>query len=82
MALVDLRGREGESDVLALLEPGLTWTVVGWERGDRLVACAGVERTSADELTIRRSAPMRVRMPSRFSGRLPESRPAHGSSRT
>ena len=39
--------------MLALIDPGPTWTVIGWERGERLVACAGVERTSADELTIR-----------------------------
>ena len=53
MTIVDLRGREREPEVLALLDPGPTWNVVGWERDDRLVACAGIERTSDDELTIR-----------------------------
>jgi len=53
MSFVDMRGREREPEVLALIEPGPTWTVVGWERGEQLVACLGVERTSADELTIR-----------------------------
>ena len=38
MTLVDLRGREGEPDVLALLEPKPFWTVIGWQRGERLVA--------------------------------------------
>jgi hypothetical protein len=27
--------------------------MVGWDRDDRLVACAGIERTSDDELTVR-----------------------------
>jgi hypothetical protein len=53
MTIVDLRGREREPEVLALLDPGPTWNVVGWERDDRLVACAGIERTSDDELTVR-----------------------------
>jgi hypothetical protein len=53
MTIVDLRGREHEPEVLALLDPGPTWNVVGWERDDRLVACAGIERTSDDELTVR-----------------------------
>ena len=53
MTIVDLRGRELEPEVLALLDPGPTWNVVGWERDDRLVACAGIERTSDDELTVR-----------------------------
>jgi len=53
MAIVDLRGREREPEVLALLDPGPAWNVVGWERDERLVACVGIERTSADELTVR-----------------------------
>jgi hypothetical protein len=53
MTIVDLCGREREPEVLALLDPGPTWNVVGWERDDRLVACAGIERTSDDELTVR-----------------------------
>ena len=53
MTIVDLRGRERVPEVLALLDPGPTWNVVGWERDHRLVACAGIERTSDDELTIR-----------------------------
>ena len=52
MAIVDLRGREREPEVLELLDPDPAWTVIGWRRDDRLVACAGVERTSDDELTI------------------------------
>jgi hypothetical protein len=52
MAIVDLRGREREPEVLELLDPDPAWTVIGWSRDDRLVACAGVERTSHDELTI------------------------------
>ena len=57
MTIVDLRGREREPEVLALLDPGPTWNVVGWERDDRLVACAGIERTSDDELAIRARLP-------------------------
>jgi hypothetical protein len=54
MTIVDLRAREREPEVLALLDPGPTWNVVGWApRDDRLVACAGIERTSDDELTVR-----------------------------
>jgi len=53
MAIVDLRGREREPDVLVLLDADPSWTVVGWRRSDRLVACAGVERTSDDALAIR-----------------------------
>jgi hypothetical protein len=52
VAIVDLQGREREPEVLALLDPEPAWTVVGWQRDDRLVACAGIERTSDDELTI------------------------------
>ena len=52
MAIVDLRGREREPEVLELLAPEPAWTVVGWRRDERLVACAGLERTSDDELTI------------------------------
>jgi hypothetical protein len=52
MAIVDLHGREREPEVLELLDPEPAWTVIGWQRDDRLVACAGVERTSVDELTI------------------------------
>jgi hypothetical protein len=54
VAIVDLRGREQEPDVLALLDPEPAWTIVGWSRDDQLVACAGVQRISDDELAIRR----------------------------
>jgi hypothetical protein len=53
MALVDLRGRETEPEVLALLEPQASWTLVGWSRDDVLVACAGIERVDGDELAVR-----------------------------
>jgi hypothetical protein len=53
MTIVDLRGREREPEVLALLDPGRMWNVVGWKRDEQLVACAGIERTSDDELTVR-----------------------------
>jgi hypothetical protein len=53
MAIVDLRGREQEPQVLELLDPDPAWTIVGWSRDDRLVACAGVERSSDDEVAIR-----------------------------
>jgi hypothetical protein len=53
MGIVDLRGREREPQVLELLDPDPAWTVIGWSRDDRLVACAAVERTSEDEVAIR-----------------------------
>jgi hypothetical protein len=53
MALVDLRGRESEPDVRALLEPDAAWNLVGWSRDGTLVACAGVERVAADEVAVR-----------------------------
>ena len=53
MALVDLRGRETEPEVLALLEPEASWSLVGWSRDGVLVACAGIERVDGDELAVR-----------------------------
>src|SRR5215210_1433210 len=53
MAIVDLCGREREPEVLELLDADPAWTIVGWSRDDRLVACAGVERRSEDEVAIR-----------------------------
>src|SRR5438067_1917604 len=53
MAIVDLRGRERETDVLRLLDADPSWVVVGWRRDDELVACAGLERSSQDELAVR-----------------------------
>lgn len=53
MALVDLRGREREPEVLALLEPQASWALVGWSRNGMLVACAGIERVDGDELAVR-----------------------------
>src|SRR5262245_59251869 len=53
MALVDLRGRETEPEVLALLRPEPAWSLVGWSRDGVLVACAGIERVDADELAVR-----------------------------
>jgi len=53
MGIVDLRGREREPQVLALLDADPTWNVIGWSREDRLVACAAVERCSEDEVAIR-----------------------------
>ena len=53
MALVDLRGREREPEVLALLDPDPAWNLVGWSRNGELVACAGIERTSDDALAVR-----------------------------
>ncbi len=53
MALVDLRGRETEPEVLALLEPEDSWSLVGWSRDGVLVACAGIERVDGDELAVR-----------------------------
>jgi hypothetical protein len=52
MGIVDLRGREHEPDVRALLDAEPSWTIVGWKCDEQLVAAAGVERTSDDELTI------------------------------
>ena len=53
MALVDLRGRETEPEVLALLEPQGSWSLVGWSRDGVLVACAGIERVDGEELAVR-----------------------------
>src|SRR4051812_42438235 len=53
MALVDLRGRESEPEVRALLEPDGAWNLVGWSRDETLVACAGMERVDADEVAVR-----------------------------
>jgi hypothetical protein len=53
MPIVDLRGREHEPEVLELLDLDPTWMIVGWCRGDRLVACAGLERISEEELAVR-----------------------------
>jgi hypothetical protein len=36
----------------ALLDAEPSWTIVGWKCDEQLVAAAGVERTSDDELTI------------------------------
>jgi hypothetical protein len=53
VTLVDLRGREHEPEVRRLLDPRPGWLVVGWSRDERLVACAGLERTSHEELALR-----------------------------
>jgi len=53
MTLVDLRGRETEPEVLALLRPEAAWSLVGWSRDGVLVACAGIERVDGDELAVR-----------------------------
>src|SRR5215510_859331 len=53
MTLVDLRGREREPEVLALLDADPAWVLVGWRRSDALVACAGVERVSEDDIAVR-----------------------------
>jgi hypothetical protein len=53
MSIVDLRGREREPEVLALVDPDPAWTIVGWSDGDQLVACAGVERLSDDDVAVR-----------------------------
>ncbi|MFL6012944.1 MAG: hypothetical protein ACJ74P_01380 [Gaiellaceae bacterium] len=53
MALVDLRGRETDPEVRALLEPKAAWTLVGWSRDGTLVACAGMERIDGDEVAVR-----------------------------
>ena len=39
--------------VLRLLDADPSWLVVGWRRDDELVACAGLERRSEDELAVR-----------------------------
>jgi hypothetical protein len=82
MAIVDLRGREHEPEVRALLESEPTWTMVGSRRDDRLVARVGIERTSDDELTMRRSARVMSLMHARSWRRSPGSRPAYASSWT
>jgi hypothetical protein len=53
MPLVDLRGRETDPEVRALLEPDTAWNLVGWSRDGTLVACAGIERVDADEVAVR-----------------------------
>jgi len=53
MPIVDLRGREHEPEVLALLDPDPSWTIVGWSDDDQLVACAGFERISEDDVAVR-----------------------------
>src|SRR4051812_46408673 len=53
MALVDLRGRETDPEVRALLEPDAAWSLVGWSRDGTLVACAGMERVDRDEIAVR-----------------------------
>lgn len=53
MAIVDLRGRESEPEVRALLEPDPAWNLIGWSRDGALVACAGVERVDANEIAVR-----------------------------
>jgi len=53
MTIVDLRGRERDSEVLSLLDPDPAWMLIGWSRDGVLVACAGVERLSADDITVR-----------------------------
>jgi hypothetical protein len=53
MALVDLRGREREPEVRALLEPDAAWTLIGWSHDGTVVACAGVERVGGEEIAVR-----------------------------
>jgi hypothetical protein len=53
MSIVDLRGREHEPEVLALVDPDPAWTIVGWSNDDQLVACAGFERLSEDDVAVR-----------------------------
>ncbi|MBA3330846.1 MAG: GNAT family N-acetyltransferase [Actinobacteria bacterium] len=69
MALVDLRGREDEPAVRALLAcahgsaPSVDraaaryrtgeWVLIGWEEGGALVACAGVERGASGDIAMR-----------------------------
>src|ERR1044071_606171 len=56
MPIVDLRGREHDPEVLALLDPDPAWTIVGWSAGERLVACAGFERISDEDVAVRKLA--------------------------
>jgi hypothetical protein len=53
VALVDLRGREQEPEVRALLEPDPSWNLVGWSRDDAVVACVCVERIDREEVAVR-----------------------------
>src|SRR3954471_16873703 len=53
MSLVDLRGRETDPEVRALLEPDADWSLIGWRRDGILLACAGMERVDGDELAVR-----------------------------
>ena len=57
MALTDLRGREHEPEVCALLElanapPAPGWIVVGWRENGALVGCAALERVTPAELAL------------------------------
>jgi len=77
MALVDLRGRQDEPAVRALLACAHgsaasadraaaryrsgEWVLIGWEDGSALVACAGVERVASDEIAMRSVAVARER---------------------
>src|SRR4051795_3798997 len=53
MGIVDLRGRESDPEVRAMLEPDAAWNLIGWSRDGDLVACAGVERVDANEIAVR-----------------------------
>src|SRR3954454_1714747 len=53
MGIVDLRGRESDPEVRAMLRPDAAWNLIGWSRDGDLVACAGVERIDADEVAVR-----------------------------
>src|SRR5436305_12785038 len=53
MALVDLRGRETDPEVRALLEPDADWKLVGGSADGTVVACAGIERVDGDEVAVR-----------------------------
>src|ERR1041384_1139780 len=52
MTLVDLRGREREPEVLAFLDADPAWVVIGWNRDDALVACAGGGRRSPEDVAV------------------------------
>ena len=53
MTLVDLRGREREPEVLALLPAEPSWVLIGWRRDEALVACAGMERLSSEDVAVK-----------------------------
>jgi hypothetical protein len=81
LGLVDLRRREDEEAVRALLAfahgspesaesaaaryAAREWILVGWEDEGELVACAGMERTSESEIRIRSVASLRSRRSTR-----------------